>query len=416
MLKYLITGTESLAGPFVLLGLLAAYIGNTGGKRERRLCTCAFFLGLTAAAVMAYFKNKTRLIDTGMWNLRIFTGWNAAFILFLLSDLPVFLKKGSGTAAVFRGLFASVLVFGLVFYSLPDVMAYPYTIVLGGDPVFSTGFLYRVIGLFLGILLSVIAGVSVYAAAGRLEPPLAGLLLKTALLVNGVQWITKIMQTLLTRRIISGKTIFRIVKFTSNNASLFSLLILLTAAVIPLVLLVRSMHVSEPYENPAEHRKIRAKWISIRRWSSAVFVSFLLAVLNMTAVKAYANRPVELSPAEECEVRGDQVFVPFERVEDGHLHRFVYHTPNGKNVRFIVIKKPNSSAYGIGLDACDICGETGYYERNGQIVCKLCDVVMNINTIGFKGGCNPKVIEYSIKDGNIIVPVGTLIDHEGDFK
>ena len=91
-------------------------------------------------------------------------------------------------------------------------------------------------------------------------------------------------------------------------------------------------------------------------------------------------------------------------------------TDKGKTVRFIVIKKPNSSAYGIGLDACDICGETGYYEREGQVVCNLCNVVMNINTIGFKGGCNPIVIDYKIQDGNIIVPISELVKHEDIFK
>ena len=72
--------------------------------------------------------------------------------------------------------------------------------------------------------------------------------------------------------------------------------------------------------------------------------------------------------------------------------------------------------YGIGLDACDICGEKGYYEREGQVVCNLCNVVMNINTIGFKGGCNPIVIEYKIQDGNIIVPIAELVKHEDIFK
>ena len=52
---------------------------------------------------------------------------------------------------------------------------------------------------------------------------------------------------------------------------------------------------------------------------------------------------------------------------DGYLHRFGYTTEKRKTIKFIVIKKPNSSAYGIGLDACDICGETGYYEREGQV-------------------------------------------------
>ena len=115
----------------------------------------------------------------------------------------------------------------------------------------------------------------------------------------------------------------------------------------------------EKYENPAQHRKILAKWRSIRRWSGAALLSFAAVVLILTAVNAYANRPVALSAVEECEQRGDKLYVPFEQVNDGHLHRFAYTTDNHIAVRFIVIQKPNSSAYGVGLDACDICGETG---------------------------------------------------------
>ena len=68
------------------------------------------------------------------------------------------------------------------------------------------------------------------------------------------------------------------------------------------------------------------------------------------------------------------------------------------------------------MDACDICGETGYYEKNGQVVCNLCDVVMNINTIGFKGGCNPIVIDYSIENGHIVVPIDGLLEYEDEFN
>ena len=128
------------------------------------------------------------------------------------------------------------------------------------------------------------------------------------------------------------------------------------------------------------------------------------------------NQEVELSPTEECELRDGACYIPFEQVDDGSLHRFAYTTDSGTAVRFIIIKKPNSQAYGIGLDACDICGETGYYEKNGQVVCNLCDVVMNINTIGFKGGCNPIVIPYDIHDGNIVVPVDGLVEYESEFK
>ena len=141
-----------------------------------------------------------------------------------------------------------------------------------------------------------------------------------------------------------------------------------------------------------------------------------LSLPNLTELPAIRNREVELSPVEDAPVVDGNVEISFEMVEDGHLHRFAYTTENNIAVRFIVIKKPNSSSYGIGLDACDICGETGYYEKDGQVVCNLCDVVMNINTIGFKGGCNPIVIPYTIQNGKILVPTDGLSEFEKEFK
>ena len=416
MLKYLITGTENLIGTAALIGMLFAYTYVAYGSRGRRVLTGGSLLGFLAACVMSYLKNKTKLIDTGRWNIRIFAAALAALLLFLIFDAVGRRKRMDGIPGRIAVLAAAVLAFTKLFYALPDVLAYPYNFILGGEALLSTGFLYRLIGLILGVILVIVAGLAIQFVGRKLPPALLSVLLKLGLLVNASQQVTKILQTLYTRRIISGRTLFRIVKFTSNHSQLFVFLILLVAAIAPVVMWIRSFHANEPYENPAQHRKIRANWRSVRRWSTTALVCFALSVLNITAVKAYANRPVELSPVEECEVRGDNVYVTFEQVEDGHLHRFAYETPKGISVRFIIIKKPNSSSYGVGMDACDICGETGYFERNGQVVCKLCDVVMNVNTIGFKGGCNPKVVEYSIENGNIIIPTAALIAYEGDFK
>jgi uncharacterized membrane protein len=102
-------------------------------------------------------------------------------------------------------------------------------------------------------------------------------------------------------------------------------------------------------------------------------------------------------------------------VNDGHLHRFAYDTPSGVETRFIVIKKSETS-YGVGLDACDICGATGYYERKGDVICKLCDVVMNTSTIGFSGGCNPVPLEYVVREGNMVVNTEDLEKEESRFE
>ena len=291
-----------------------------------------------------------------------------------------------------------------------------FSFLLGGLTTFSSAFFTRFVGLLLGILVAIVAGIAVYRVGLRSPRGLLTGVLLAAAAVNAVQQIGKIVTVLYTRRTISGSNVFAFVKWTSNHDDVYIMGVMAAAAVLPVVMWIKSFSVNEPYSNPAQHRKIRAKWRSIRKFGTTAVVCFILSVLIIKPIKAYANRPVELSPIEESILKDDTVYVPLEQVEDGHLHRFAYTTPDNIEVRFIVIKKPNASSYGVGLDACDICGETGYFERNGQIVCKLCDVVMNINTIGFKGGCNPIVIDYKVGDGYIQVPCSTLIEHQDEFK
>ena len=414
MLKYLISTLEYLIVPGILLGMMFAYIHGRCGSAGKKILMWGVIAGCAGACILAYLKNKTKLIDTGNLNMVIFSISLAALVVFLIVDARK--KQTELSADLGIAVPAAILVFIQLFYSLPDVIAFPYTIMLSGEAFFSTGFLYRIIGIALGAVIVVITALAAYFVCCRIKLHAAGILLKIALLIVAAQQVTKILQTLLTRRYISGKALFQVIKFTSNHANLFVLGVVLAVFFLPVILWIRSFHVQEPYSNPAEHRKIRANWRSIRRWSTTLLVCLVLAFANMTVVKAWENRPVELSQTEECELRGDSLYIPFSQVDDGHLHRFAYTTDNDVAVRFIVIKKPNASAYGIGLDACDICGETGYYERGDQVICNRCDVVMNVNTIGFKGGCNPKVIDYSIENGYIIVPVSTLIEHESDFS
>jgi uncharacterized membrane protein len=241
--------------------------------------------------------------------------------------------------------------------------------------------------------------------------------LSVLMIINEIRQMGSVVSILLSKRYIaSNHLLFVYARDVINYSNLFVYAALVVAAVLAIILIVKSMNVNEPYENRAGLRKIKAKWRGYRRWCIDVLVCFVLAIFSMTALKTLTSQVVELSPIEDAIIKDDAVYVSFDQVSDGHLHRFGYTTDNGVTIRFIVIKKPNSSSYGIGLDACDICGETGYYEKNDQVVCNLCDVVMNINTIGFKGGCNPIIIDYSIADGNIIVPIEGLVEYESEFK
>lgn len=143
------------------------------------------------------------------------------------------------------------------------------------------------------------------------------------------------------------------------------------------------------------------------RWNFSGLVSVALAAFVMTACNWMANRTVELSPPVELAASGQKIEIELDTVNDGHLHRFAYTAENGTQMRYIIIRK-SESAYGVALDACDICGPSGYYERDGQVVCILCDVVMNIGTIGMPGGCNPVPLAHEISDGKIVIDTADL--------
>ncbi len=416
MLRYLILVIQNLFVTAVTTGMLFAYVGSQGSRGAKRVLTGGALFGIAAAVVMAVVKNTTSKIHTGYWNFYTFTVYTLGVILFIVMTLPAVQKKfplGAGIAG------AIVAAAGF-FYTLPDVMTYPYVFNLNGASVLSTAFFGRFAGWIFGLITALLIFLAHKHLGKRISSSTVRGLLDVILVLTAGERMIRGLDTLRSTRVITdkavGHNIFVAAKFVNNNSNLFIYLTLLISAVIPVLLFVRSYSITEPYKNSAERRKLLAANLKDRRWAVVLLLCCLLTILCLTWFTDISSAKVELSPIEDSIVKDDAVYVSFDQVSDGHLHRFAWISENGVEIRFIVIKKPNSSSYGIGLDACDICGETGYYEKNGKIVCKLCDVVMNINTIGFKGGCNPKVIDYSIKDGYIIVPISALLEHEKDFK
>jgi uncharacterized membrane protein len=206
--------------------------------------------------------------------------------------------------------------------------------------------------------------------------------------------------------------------FTANHAMLFVWIAAAIPVLIAVILFRQGTVIREPYDNPAQFRKLKARNRHWRRAAAGLMVCVLMCAVIMTAVKTEDTKQVELSAPEAYTVdrEAGAILVPMEAVSDGHLHRFEYKTDKNINVRWIVVKKPNSAAFGVGLDACEVCGNAGYFERSGQIICKRCDVVMNINTIGFKGGCNPIPLSYEVKDGNLVFKLSDILAGEKEFR
>lgn len=454
METYFVNVVDDLIVTALLAGLVFAFGRSSAGRFGVKTVVVGLIVGVVASLAMAIVKQNTSLIATGDWNAAIFAISLIVAVVALVCAIvgavagkkrkkPSAGTDADGGEAADNGLartlgrvvlFALVLFMALrVFYKLPDVINYPFNFGISTENLVSTDFAYRIIGWLVGIVLVVVAFVATEKAFKALNRRQIGLATGVVVAIVCVVQTITLGQILIARRIIKAgtdlyKSTFAVTTWVSNNALLFTLIILAIVGVLAVFVIVLSLRDDEPYDNPAQHRKLRAKWRNRRRWAICLIVCLVLSTLTITVVKDYANRGPELSPSEECEVHDGNVYVSLEQVEDGHLHRFTYETEagvaleNGKTteggigVRFIVIKKPGSSAYGVGLDACEICGQTGYYERDGQVVCKLCDVVMNINTIGFKGGCNPIPVEYSVADGYIILPTDGLSKFEKTFR
>ena len=415
MLNYFIHTVNAILMASIIAGTVAGYTRLVGQKIEKRIVIAGAAAGTIAAVVIAILRNNTNLVNSASLNKAIYTISLSAFLLFAIFCVPA-LKKNK-ILNYFSWAMLAVFLAALMAYSYPEALMYPHKVLIVEKTALSTDYLMAMIGVLGGFVLSLIGFLAAMHCTMRLSERGAGIILVLQMLVEEVIMLAGIFSVNLQNGTIkSNHTIFSFVVFVKNHSSWFIYVSVAIISAAAIYLLIKSLSVNEPYRNPAEHRKIRAKWRSIRRWSGTALCVAVCTVLTLTVLQDINSKEVALSPIEETEFDEENVYVPFDMVSDGHLHRFAYETENGISIRFIVIKKPNSQSYGIGLDACDICGETGYYEKDGQVVCKLCDVVMNISTIGFKGGCNPIVIPYEIKNGKIIVPISGLLAYEKEFK
>jgi uncharacterized membrane protein len=418
MLRYLVQVIQNLLTTGILTALLFAVFrrGEHSGKKLLWGCTA----GAGAALILSVLRRTTALINRGFFNTWILSFAILFGILCILLQWglfkPRFLKKRPALDGAFPDYLYGLLLCALFFYALPTIFLYPTEFVLADQSIISTDFLFKFIGYIGGLAVVIITGFALYKSAGALPAPLLRVFLTIALAVNICNQVVVIVQFLLARRIIPTiRWLFRIVAAAVNNNFVFFYFLMGLAFLPPLILFVNSFTARFTWKNPAEHRKIKAGLRTNRRWCLTVATGFALSVFSLTFVKAYIERGVELSPAEPMTIAGTEILIPIERVQDGHLHRFNYAAADNIEMRFIVIKK-NEVAYGVGLDACDICGPTGYYERKNEVICRLCDVVMNISTIGFKGGCNPVPLAYSLRGGNMVINTEDLEKERTRFK
>ena len=259
-----------------------------------------------------------------------------------------------------------------LFYALPDVILQLTIWVEPGETAFTSAMLLRALGFLLGVAMSIIV-----AAIFR------------TMRTTAVRWA-----------------------FTVAVAAMMVILLIQHFTGLAQILQARGF--------PMNHTMFVALAWSINQNSTMIMAQALVflipAVASIVAgFRMKTHQTITLSPPEAYSLKDGVATIPFSQVEDGHLHRFEYKAKDGTVMRFIIIRK-NGGAYGIGLDACENCGDAGYYEKDGKIICKKCEVAINLATIGFKGGCNPIPFPYKTGHGKITIQTTDLDALSAHFR
>ena len=424
MLKFYIDVINYLVIFAFLLGIITALLVKYKKLYLNIVVGLVSLVGLACSVTMTVFKQlyPQKMVKISLqynrWALAI--GMLFMLVALVLQIIKTFRKCENDKlciASAISIIFSTVAVWFLGFTIIPQVYAMTKEFVAFGENSFGTQSLLRLGGFLLGLLTIFLIALSVQKVYFRLKPCLAKVFALAIFFVGSVDFFLRGVSALARLRLLksSNPFVFNVMILEDKSTTYIAILFAIVACIFSFLLFKDSRKVVGTFKNNALLRLEKARLKNNKHWLSSLAFFSILSVFAITVIHSHITKPVALTPPQPYQEEGNMIVIPLTDVEDGHLHRFSYTATGGNNVRFIVVKKPKGGSYGIGLDACDICGLAGYYERNDEVVCKRCDVVMNKSTIGFKGGCNPVPFEYEIKDKKIYIDKATLEKEKDRF-
>ncbi len=264
------------------------------------------------------------------------------------------------------------------------------------------------IGTLLGIAIAV--GVGFFFFQGTLRIPLHRFFTATSVILMVVAFqlaLTGVHELSEAMWIWSSKTEMAWVGPVVRNEVFFFAVILGVAA---LVVLREWFSARRPAEdsaaNPAERRMREWEFRRQRRWSFAAAILCSLVVVSLAAEFAYARTMNAPTPGKMLVAENNLVRIPLSELTDQSLH-FYTADVNGTVIRFLVIHKTNGD-YTTALDACQICGRSGYRQEGQNVICRNCGASIYVPSIGDHGGCNPIPVKSSVVGGEVIVDLSAL--------
>jgi high-affinity iron transporter len=352
----------------------------------------------------------------------IYEGWvlliSAAFVLSMVvwmnrhgktmkTEIETRLQNDAAPGAGSWGVFA--FVFLMIFREGVETVLLLAAVRLDTDGVLGA------FGAILGIVLAVLFGVSFIRGTIRVNIRQFFQMTTVILMVVVAQLaITGLHELSESQVLPSGPREMALVgPIVKNDIFFFITILALAAAMMLWEWRKRSAPRTEGLEGAAL-RRVRAVARRERLWMTASCIASGLFILLITAEFIYTRQAMALSASEAVTLQDGAVRIPVASVSDGMLHRYEI-DDQGVHVRFIAIQKPDHTI-ATALDACEICGTQGFYQKGGEFICRNCASAIVVGTIGTKGGCNPIPIDSHVAGDTLIIDAAAFEHGVGVFR
>ncbi|TCD54180.1 DUF2318 domain-containing protein [Alloscardovia theropitheci] len=390
------------------------------GSRFARLG--GIVVGIIAAIIFATLRGTGTITQRTIVNFPTLIACVIADALAIIALIVCVIRKAS-TQNSSRSQILQVDVINIVFAfalaltyfrAFPDVILRVTNFVETGESFFTSDMLLRALGFVLGITASIVVAAIFSSMKSSISSRIFAVTGIILVVLIAAQHSIDLLQILFsTRAIRLNRTLFTVLAWGLNNG----LSIVISQAVIFVIPIIATIVVGWNTRIEGETIAVVRSQRKIKRHAFAAVAFSLLAVFAVGASLTYGDAAmhveIKLSDPEKYSLKDSVAQIKVSQVDDGHLHRFEYTATDGTVMRFLAIKKGGGTVV-VVLDACENCGDAGYYEKDGKVICKKCDVAMNIATIGFKGGCNPIPIEFD-NDGTTITVQTSVLDANAHY-
>ena len=418
MLSSLVVALREGFEAALVVGIVLSYLGLAQRNDLRRPVWLGLSLAVAASIASAF------LLERWLTYQEVVEGWTMLLASVFIASMVYWMWRTARelrgrienkVAAISRqrsasGLALLAFVFLMVFREGIETV-----LIVRAVSLDSSG-LARLAGTALGIMLAVMFAVLFFQGSLRMDLRKFFTVTSVILLVVAFQMAVSGLHELFEAQVLpSSKQEMAIIGPLVRNDVFFVVAIVLLAAW-TLAWELRRPSRAKGAGNPAERRLLISRERRERRWFVSISTLAVLIVLILTADFVYARSQQELSPAARVNPQGSEIRLPLVEFADGNLHRYAVEAEHTV-VRFLVIKKPAAAAgYGVALDACQICGDSGYYQRKGNVICRNCDAVVYTPSIGLTGGCNPVPLKSWTEGDELVVSLHEVVAGASYFR